>query len=72
MRPVPAPGDIIPLETGDATVLETRNRYGDVIILATREHPLHPFATWKWDEGGLYAGNYFKTLTEAELNLEER
>jgi hypothetical protein len=72
MKTAPQPGDMIRLETGDAIIIDVRNRYGDIIVLASREHHLHPFATWKWDDGGLYAGQYFKTLTEAEFNLEER
>lgn len=74
MNRVPNPGEKISLETGDATVFEVRQRYGDVTILAGRDHPVHPFATWKWDphNGALYAGRYFERLADAEVDYDQR
>lgn len=68
MRPVPAPGDFINLETGDAIILEVENHNGNIRVLASRAHPFQPFAVWNWDpmNGAFYSGHYFKTLTEAE------
>ena len=49
MHLVPEPGDMIPLETGNATILEVQNYAGNIRVLALREHPVHPFAVWHWD-----------------------
>jgi len=74
MIQVPAVGQVIPLETGDATVLDIRSRYGDLTVLAGRDHPVHPFATWKLDtvNGALFGGRYFVKLAEAELDFSQR
>ena len=71
MHSIPNPGDIIPLETGDALILETQNFYGNVRVLASRDNRMHPFAVWHWDNGALYSGRYFKTLSEAETHYWE-
>lgn len=70
MRAVPQPGDVIPLATGDAVILEVRDRYGNVQVLASRSHSVHPFAVWQWDGGGLFGGRYFRTLDEAETHWQ--
>ena len=74
MIQLPNIGEIITLETGDATVLDIANRYGDITLLAGRAHPFHPFATWKLDtfSGALFAGHYFKDLAEAEIDFNQR
>jgi hypothetical protein len=68
MHLIPEPGDMIPLETGDATILEVQNYAGNIRVLALREHPVHPFAVWHWDpvNGALYTGKYFERLDPAE------
>lgn len=70
MEIAPKPGDVYPLETGDAVFLDVRDYHGNVRILASRDHPVHPFAVWLWNDGGLYSGRYFETLTEAETYWE--
>ena len=70
MNYYPKPGDYITLETGDATILETRDYFGFVKVLASRNHPVHPFAIWNWDAGALFSGQYFRTLKEAETVWE--
>lgn len=70
MHTAPAPGDMIPLETGDAIILEVHNYHGHIRVLASRAHPVHPFAVWHWDNGALYSGRYFTTLNEAETYWE--
>lgn len=66
MKALPNPGDMIPLVTGDAIILDVRNYHGNVRVLASRDHAVHPFAVWRWGDGALYSGRYFATLTEAE------
>jgi len=66
MHTAPAAGDMIPLATGDAIILDVHDYQGNIRVLASRDHPVHPFAVWHWDNGALYSGRYFKTLTEAE------
>jgi hypothetical protein len=70
MHLAPNPGDIIPLQTGDAIILEVHDYHGHVRVLASRSHTVHPFAVWHWDNGALYSGRYFKTLNEAETYWE--
>jgi hypothetical protein len=70
MHAIPAVGDVIPLETGDAVILDIHNHHGNIRVLASRAHPVHPFAVWNWEDGSLYSGRYFKTLTEAETYWE--
>lgn len=66
MQNIPNPGDVIPLQTGDAVILEVQNYHGSVRVLASRRHELHPFAVWYWDDGALYSGRYFDRLATAE------
>lgn len=66
----PKAGDYYPLATGDAIIIEVQDYYGNIRVLASRQHTLHPFAVWHWDQGGLYSGRYFKTLKEAETYWE--
>lgn len=70
MHVVPTAGDVIPLETGDATILEIRNYNGYIKVLAHRQNPVHPFAIWHWDNGSLFSGKYFRQLAEATLEWE--
>ena len=70
MHKVPNIGDVIPLETGDATILEVSDYNGYVTVLALRNHPVHPFAIWQWDNGELFRGQYFRELSEATLRWE--
>ena len=67
------PGDVIPLATGDVTILEKQEHHGSIRVLAARLNPIHPFAVWRWDdrEGALYSGKYFETLETAEFNFWE-
>lgn len=73
MKPLIQPGDVVPLETGDAVILEVQNYHGNVRVLASRHHPIHPFAVWHWDNfnGSLYSGRYFNRLAEAEAHFWE-
>jgi len=67
-------GDIIPLITGDATILRVKISNGRTIVLAHRRHPHHQFATWAWtpELGGLIGGHYHEHLAEAEIDFNER
>lgn len=73
MKPTPKPGDVFPLETGDAVILEVQNYHGNVRVLASRHNPLHPFAVWQWDNhnGALFSGRYFNRLADAEAHFWE-
>lgn len=70
MHAIPTVGDVIPLATGDAIILDIHHYHGSIRVLASRAHPVHPFAVWNWDNGALFHGRYFKTLTEAETHWE--
>jgi hypothetical protein len=70
MHITPNVGDVIPLQTGDAIILEVRDYNGHVNVLAHRQHPIHPFAIWHWDDGALFSGKYFRQLSEATLEWE--
>jgi hypothetical protein len=70
MHVIPTIGDVIPLATGDAIILDIHHYHGSIRVLASRAHPVHPFAVWNWDNGALFHGRYFKTLTEAETHWE--
>jgi|AntAceMinimDraft_6_1070360.scaffolds.fasta_scaffold04757_5 hypothetical protein len=67
MRIVPDVGDVIPLETGDATIIDVRDYHGFIKVLAARAQEIHPFAIWQWENGSLFSGKYFRTLKEAEM-----
>ena len=71
MHAIPTIGDVIPLATGDAIILDIHHYHGSIRVLASRAHPVHPFAVWNWDNGALFHGRYFKTLTEAETHWEK-
>lgn len=72
MKSVPRIGDVIPLITGDATVIDIKEE-NRIIVLASRRHSHHPYATWAWGhEIGLHSGHYFNTLSEARTDYEER
>jgi hypothetical protein len=73
MSRVPQPGDVIPVRTGDATVLQVKDQNDRITILAHRDHPHHKFATWGYAPGrGLFSGHYFTHLAEAEEDFHER
>jgi len=70
MHAIPTVGDVNALETGDAIILDVHAPRARIRVLAARNHPVHPFAVWNWDDGALFSGRYFKTLTEAETHWE--
>lgn len=66
-------GQTIPMTTGAATILAMRQDRDRIIVLAHRDHPHHAYATWAHAPGrGLFAGHYFQTLPEAEIDYRER
>jgi hypothetical protein len=73
MHAVPNPGDVYPLETGEAVILEVENHNGCIRVLASRAHPVHPFAIWRWDSenNAFYSGRYFERLAKAETAFWE-
>lgn len=64
MKLLPNIGEVVPLESGNATIMEIRDR-GAIEVLASREQDIHPFAIWKWNDGALYSGLYFRTIEAA-------
>ena len=67
MKLLPSIGDVVPLDSGDATIMEIRDR-GAIEVLASREQSIHPYAIWKWNDGALYSGLYFRTLETAKAH----
>ena len=67
MKLLPNIGDVVPLDSGNATIMEIRDR-GAIEVLASREQSIHPYAIWKWNDGALYSGQYFRTLETAKAH----
>lgn len=44
------------------------------VVIARRDHPVHPYATWLQDpvQGSLYSGNYWESLDQAEADFIKR
>lgn len=73
MIALPGVGDTL-LVGGVTTKLLAMKDTGAIIVLAHREHRLHPFATWQLDpvNGALYSGRYWDTRDRAEADYADR